>query len=118
MSNPTTSLEVGVFFLYFDAVLVNVGRCNSSVSELLGTLLLAKVALRDPRSRSAKLGVDEVSDAIDAIALAYESISHLKDTRPFVFCGMHDTTPLLRAFMGAATAMLSLIAASAGYSMM
>lgn len=111
-----TSIEVAAFFLFFDAVLVSVGRCNASCRGLQEALLLAKLQLHDTRGRSAKLDPARVASATEALTLAHETIGHMHATRPFIFCGMTSTTPLLRLAMSAAAFTLSLLAGSAGYS--
>ena len=97
-------------------MLVAVGRCNASYRGLQEALLLAKLQLQDTRSRSTKLDAARIASAIEALTLAHETIGHMHATRPFIFCGMTSTTPLLRLAMSAAAFTLSILAGSAGYS--
>ena len=112
----TSAVEITAVCLLIDAVLVSVGACNEATARLLRALSRAKVALLDPRGRSSKLDAEAVAAAVEMLASAHEAISQQRHDEPFSFCGMQSTTPLLRGVMSASTLLLSLIAASAGYS--
>ena len=59
----------------------------------------------------------QVSEALEALSVAHEAVSHMCVEEPYVFCGMTSERPLMSAVVSAVLVLIALLAGSAGYSL-